>query len=74
MGDLGDKVHDGGPEDPRIGIIKVKAITATYALQKGTPVSRGIEMAKAAVMGTPASVNKLREISQAELEQYRAVN
>lgn len=74
LGDLGDKVHDGGPNDPRIGIIKVKAITASYALSKGSVVTRGIEIAKGAVLGTTAHVNKLREISRAELEQYRAVN
>jgi general stress protein 26 len=32
IGDLGDGTHNGGPEDPRIGIIRVKANTATYAL------------------------------------------
>ena len=74
VGDLGDGKHNGGPEDPRIGIIKVKAITATYALQKGSAVSRGLGIAKGAITGTAASVNKLREVSEEELEQYRAVN
>lgn len=32
IGDLGDGKHDGGPEDPRVGIIEVKAKTATYAI------------------------------------------
>ena len=67
-------MHDGGPEDPRIGIIKIKALTVTYALQKGTAVSRGIEMAKGAVTGSTADVTKLREISEAELQQYRSIN
>jgi len=74
VGDLGDGVHNGGPEDPRIAIIKVKAITASYALQKGSAVSRGIEIAKGAVTGSTASTNKLREITEEELQQYRAIN
>jgi len=74
VGDLGDGVHDGGPEDPRIAIIKIRAITATYALQKGTAVQRGIEIAKGTLTGSIANTNKLREITEAELQQYRAVN
>jgi len=74
IGDLGDGVHDGSPDDPRIGIIKVKAITATYALNKGNVVSRGIEVAKGMVSGSTASVNKLREITGEEFTQYRGEN
>ncbi|KAA8914547.1 putative BLI-3 blue-light-inducible Bli-3 protein [Sphaerosporella brunnea] len=74
IGDLGDGVHDGGPEDPRIAIIKIRAISATYALAKGSAVSRGIEIAKGALTGHPAHTIKLREITEGELEQYRAVN
>ncbi|KAK2074240.1 hypothetical protein P8C59_008461 [Phyllachora maydis] len=29
VGDLGDGKHDGGPEDPRIGVIRVRMISAT---------------------------------------------
>ena len=32
LGDLKDGLHDGGPEDPRIGIMNVKAVYASYAL------------------------------------------
>lgn len=28
LGDLKDGVHDGGPEDPRIGIMNIKAVQA----------------------------------------------
>jgi len=74
VGDLGDGVHDGGPEDPRIAIIKIRAVTATYALRKGTTVQRGLEIAKGTIIGCVASTNMLREITEAELQQYRAVN
>ncbi|KAI5821209.1 hypothetical protein BZA77DRAFT_238139 [Pyronema omphalodes] len=74
VGDLGDGIHDGGPDDPRIAIIKVKAITASYAFQKGNAITRGLEIAKGAVTGSTASNNKLREITEEELKQYRANN
>ncbi|KAL8950270.1 MAG: hypothetical protein Q9222_003695, partial [Ikaeria aurantiellina] len=69
MGDLDDGKHDGGPEDPRIGVIKVVAKTATYAISSGTFIGRGMEVAKGTMTGKPANVNKLREISEDELSQ-----
>jgi len=72
LGDLGDGTHDGGPEDPRIGVIRVKASTAQYATSKKTMVGSAIEVAKGIVTGETAGVNKLRRISEAEVQQWRA--
>lgn len=69
IGDLGDGKHDGGPEDPRIGVIKVNAKTATYAVASRSAVGRGVEIAKGAITGDAPSVNKLRELSTEELQQ-----
>lgn len=69
VGDLGDGKHDGGVGDPRIGIIKVVARTATYATQTGTVVGRGLEIAKGAITGEVPQVTKLRELSEAELAE-----
>ena len=69
LGDLEDGKHDGGPEDPRIGVIKVKAVTATYAIATGTSLGRGADIVKGAVTGSAPKVNKLREITEQELEQ-----
>lgn len=74
VGDLGDGKHDGGPEDPRIGIIKVSAATATYALVRKNAISRGVELAQGVVTGKPASVNKLRELSEQEIATWRSSN
>ena len=71
MGDLGDGKHDGGPKDPRIGVIKVEAKTATYAIAEGTILGRGGEIAKGVITGSPPKVNQLREISEQELEQCK---
>ena len=72
LGDLGDGKHDGGPQDPRIGIIKVEAKTITYAIARGNFVSRGVEMVTGAITGNAAQVNKLREINEDEIKQYRS--
>ncbi|KAF1939610.1 hypothetical protein EJ02DRAFT_424718 [Clathrospora elynae] len=72
MGDLGDGKHDGGPEDPRIGIIRVKASTAQYAVSKKTQIGGYIELAKGIATGESPSVNKLRHLSEEEIQQYRS--
>ncbi|KAI4121291.1 MAG: hypothetical protein LQ347_006904 [Umbilicaria vellea] len=69
VGDLGDGKHDGGPEDPRIGVIKVTAQTATYAINSKNILGRAIEVAKGTLTGESAQVNKLRELSTDELKQ-----
>lgn len=74
MGDLGDGKHDGGKDDPRIGIIRVRTVSATYAITDKTMVSRGAEIAVGMVTGRAPRVNKLREISPAEVTQWRTVS
>jgi len=74
MGDLGDGVHDGGPKDPRIGVIKIKAKTITYAVNHKSLLSRGAEVAKGAITGKAAQVNTLREISPEEIQKWRTAN
>lgn len=69
VGDLGDGVHNGGPEDPRLAIIRVVARTATYALAVGTSLGRAVEIVKGAVTGQAAQVNKLRELTEKELDE-----
>lgn len=72
LGDLGDGKHDGGPEDPRVGVIRVTAKAATYAVTRKNVVSRGIEMAQGVVTGKAPAVNKLREISEQEIQTWRS--
>jgi general stress protein 26 len=74
LGDLGDGKHNGGPEDPRIGIIRVTTRTATYAVARKNAVSRGIEIAQGVVTGKSPAVNKLREISEQDVETWRTSN
>ncbi|KAL9124375.1 MAG: hypothetical protein Q9217_006286 [Psora testacea] len=72
LGDLNDGKHDGGPEDPRIGCIKVYAKTAIYAIARGSMLGRGAEIVKGTVTGQAPKVNQLREITEEELTQWRS--
>jgi general stress protein 26 len=72
LGDLQDGKHDGGPEDPRIVLIRVSANTAQYAISKKTAIGGFIELAKGVATGEAPSVNKLRHLSEQELQQWRS--
>jgi general stress protein 26 len=72
LGDLGDGVHDGGENDPRIGIIRVKMTTAHYSISHKNIIGHMAQIAQGVVTGKPAAVNKLREISEAEVKEWRA--
>ncbi|CAD0016135.1 unnamed protein product [Aureobasidium pullulans] len=73
LGDLGDGKHDGGPEDPRIILIKVKAKTAQYAITRSATGALGnfVEFAKGVATGETAQVNKLRYLDESELQQCK---
>ena len=72
IGDLGDGKHDGGPEDPRIGIIRVRASTAQYAISNRTQLGGFIELAKGVATGQSPNVNKLRHLSESEIQQWKS--
>lgn len=74
LGDLGDGKHDGSENDPRIGVIRVKTTSAVYSIVAKNIISRALEVAQGAVAGKPAAINKLREITEAEVNQWRSSN
>ena len=51
LGDLNDGKHDGGPEDPRVGLIKVQAKTIQYAVSRKNFIASTIEVAKGVITG-----------------------
>lgn len=71
VGDLGDGKHDGGPDDPRIVVIKVTSKTAQYAVSRRTAIGSAVEVAKGIVTGQAPQVNKLRHLEEAELQTAR---
>ena len=72
LGDLGDGTHDGGPEDPRIGLIKVKGQTAQYAVSRKNILTSAVEIAKGVVTGEVPQTNKMRFLSESELDKVRS--
>lgn len=74
IGDLGDGKHDGGPEDPRIVLIRVSTITAQYAISKKTAIGSFIELAKGVATGEAPNVNKLRQLDEEDIKQWRSQN
>lgn len=71
LGDLGDGTHDGSENDPRIGVIRVKTGSVTYAVAKKL-LDRVAGMARGAVTGEVAAPVKLRELTEGEVSQWRA--
>ncbi|KAL1838098.1 hypothetical protein VTJ49DRAFT_3029 [Mycothermus thermophilus] len=71
LGDLGDGVRDGSANDPRLGVIRVKMITAHYSFSRKGPIGQLAEVAQGVITGKVATPNKLREISEAEVDQWR---
>lgn len=71
LGDMGDGVHDGGPNDPRIGVIRLEAKIATHVLARRGIMGRAVDEVKGAVKGDVPSINSIREMSQGELAECK---
>lgn len=74
VGDLGDGVHDGSENDPRIGIIRVKMVSATYSIATKGTIGQVLDVAQGTVTGKTAHVNKLRELSEADVKSWRSTH
>ncbi|KAJ5624841.1 hypothetical protein N7510_001150 [Penicillium lagena] len=71
LGDMGDGVHDGGPTDPRIGVIRLEAKLATHVASKKGILGRAVDTVKGAVKGDVPSINSIREITEEEFAEWR---
>ncbi|PNS14870.1 hypothetical protein CAC42_2099 [Sphaceloma murrayae] len=71
FGDLGDGVHNGKAEDPRVSLIEVKAEYITYWQSTSSSLGFLKEIAEAALTGRVASTGVTRELKTAEIEQAR---
>ncbi|KAI9734339.1 MAG: hypothetical protein M1834_002445 [Cirrosporium novae-zelandiae] len=71
FGDLGDGIHNGGPEDPRMSLIEVKARYVVY--WKSTVGTLGLmkEVGMASLTGQVAKTGVLRELGETDLEHAR---
>ncbi|KAG8526600.1 uncharacterized protein KY384_008801 [Bacidia gigantensis] len=71
FGDLGDGKHTGGPEDPRMGLIEIKAKYVTYWLHTVDKEGFEKEVGKASETGQVAQTGVTREIGEKDLEAAR---
>ncbi|KAF2466594.1 blue light-inducible protein Bli-3 [Lindgomyces ingoldianus] len=71
FGDLGDGKHDGGPEDPRMTLIEVKAKYVSYWLHQVGALGFAKEVGVAAMTGKVAVTGVLRELREGDLQAAR---
>ncbi|KAK5707449.1 hypothetical protein LTR17_020686 [Elasticomyces elasticus] len=72
FGDLGDGKHDGGPEDPRVKLIEVRAKYISYWKHTVSSEGYGKELKEATESGKVAQTGTLRQMKQDEIEQIRS--
>lgn len=72
LGDLGDGKHDGTPNDPRIGVIKVESKIINYAINRTNAIKRGLGVAQGMMTGNTPEIHKLRKISEQEIMAWRS--
>ena len=71
IGDLGDGVHTGGPEDPRMTLIEVKSNYISYWKSTVTSIGFFKEVAQATMTGNIANNGVLRELTQEDIKNAR---
>jgi len=71
FGDLGDGVHTGGPEDPRMKLIEIRAKYISYWKHDVGALGFMKEITGANLTGGVAVTGTLREIKGDEIEQAR---
>ncbi|PYH99723.1 blue light-inducible protein Bli-3 [Aspergillus ellipticus CBS 707.79] len=67
FGDLGDGVHDGGPGDPRIGVIRIEVVEAVHAVARGGVLGRAVETVKSVASGDVPGVVGVRYLGREEV-------
>lgn len=71
FGDLGDGVHNGTADDPRMALIEIKSQYISYWKAQVGALGYMKEVATAAFTGKVADVGILREMTDTEIEQER---
>ena len=72
LGDTGDGKRDGGPHDPRIGLILIEADSVVYSKSDRPMPVVLFQVVKSMITGDPPKVADLRELNRKELEAPRA--
>ncbi|TKA68402.1 hypothetical protein B0A55_08740 [Friedmanniomyces simplex] len=74
FGDLGDGTHDGGPEDPRVKLIEVRAKYISYWKSSVSADGYKKEIDEATKSGGVANTGTLRQMKEDEISKYRSKN
>ncbi|TBU39606.1 hypothetical protein BD309DRAFT_969277 [Dichomitus squalens] len=68
FGDLGDGVHKGDQNDPRVAVIEVIPDQIRYWVSNRGTVGRAVDVAYSAATGNTASPGELRTITEDEIQ------
>ncbi|KAI7151605.1 blue light-inducible protein-like protein Bli-3 [Hortaea werneckii] len=71
FGDLKDGRHDGGPQDPRMKLIEIKAKYISYWKHEAGPAGFAKEVGGAILTGGVANTGALRQMQEHEIQQAR---
>ncbi|KAL8831851.1 MAG: hypothetical protein Q9170_005114 [Blastenia crenularia] len=71
FGDLGDGVHTGMPEDPRMALIEVKAHYISYWKSTSTSIGFLKEVTQASLTGSVADTGVNRQLFDKDIQQAR---
>ena len=74
FGDLGDGKHDGGPKDPRVALIEVKATYVSYWKTKVGMLGFMKEVGQASLTGQVADNGILRQFEGKQLDEVRKIS
>ncbi|KAG8702298.1 hypothetical protein FRC12_009220 [Ceratobasidium sp. 428] len=74
FGDLGDGIHKGDENDPRVEIIDVTPSEIRYWYATRTKVGMAVDVATSAITGKVASPGELRTITKQELALVEGLN
>ncbi|KAI8591590.1 putative bli-3 protein [Geranomyces variabilis] len=72
FGDLGDGIHNGEVNDPRIALVFVKAESVHYQMQNKSTPRVLFEIVRGSLTGERPAVGPLRELGASELSTARA--
>lgn len=72
FGDLGDGVHKGDEDDPRVTVIEVVPDEIHYFLATEGTIRRAVSEAVGAITGDVATPGELRTISKSEVGRFNS--
>jgi general stress protein 26 len=74
FGDLGDGVHKGDEDDPRVALIEVVPDEIRYWLATSGSISRGVQEIASAVQGKVTIPGEMRTITKDEVSKIRVLS